>query len=560
MKLLGMLSLLTVFSALGPSMALAGPKDWKITQPVWTDFHEQQFGEFVTRIGEAVESRACDKVDTCLKSAYNPYYSTDPQGLKYYADCADLPYYLRGYFAWKNGLPFSIVSEVKAVEEPVLVNLDFFNKQNKDVRYSNKGNYVTKRYDVLVKNRVVKNTYPDAVDILNNVIPGLTFSASFRMMGADESPLMSDFYPASINRNGIRPGTVIYDPNGHVAIIYKVADDGRIYYIDAHPDNSLTMGMFSPKFVRSNPGQGAGFKNFRPLALVDAKQDMFGNGFSGGKIVPAFNYQLANLGTEQFYGTHPDPGGSWSKGKFVINNQTVSFYDYVRMSLMDGDIHINPLEDMAHIVDDICVSLKDRVAAVEAARTSGVYLKPHPERLPINIFGTEGEWENYATPSRDARLKVAFMDLLATTKSNIERYKKRDPAIRYSGGNLAADLFNVYKERALACEFTYTTTNNKVVRMHLEAARQRVFNMSFDPYHCIELRWGARLPQELAACTDDANKRLWYENEKYLRNQHERKYDVRMDYTVHELAQPIQGVGVATPPDIDIVGFLKSQM
>jgi hypothetical protein len=198
------------------------------------------------------------------------------------------------------------------------------------------------------------------------------------------------------------------------------------------------------------------------------------------------------------------------------------------------------------------------VDAVEAARTAGVYLKPHPDRLPYNIYGTEGEWENYATPSRDARLKVAFMDLLSQTKSNIQRYNKRDPAIEYNGGNLAGDLFAVYAERAKACQFSYTTTNGLTVKMNLESARQRLFAMSFDPYHCIEQRWGARIPQELASCTDDYNKQEWYKKEQWLRNQYDRSYDARMDYALDELNGPMPGVGIATPPDIDIVTYLKS--
>lgn len=525
-------------------------KEWRIIQKSWDTRHEKLFGQFVSRLGEAVERRECNQVDTCMKSTANIYYGSDPVGLRYYADCADLPYYLRGYFAWKNGLPFSIVSEVK----PSPLNLD----KVKDVRYSLEGNVVSKRLDVLSEMNMQNSIYPDALQILNSSVPGIVSSASLRMGSLYDTSLPSDFYPVKINRQSIRPGTVIYDPNGHVAIIYKVTDDGRVFYIDAHPDNSLTMGMFTPKFTRSNPNQGAGFKNFRPLTLVDSVMDGKG-AYVGGRIVAAKNTELPDYSTEQFYGTRPD-SANWKNGLFVFKGRQTNFYEFVRLSLTEGEAHIDPLKDMAQLTDDICVSLKDRVDAVEGARTSGVANKAHPARLPENIFGTEGEWENFATPSRDARLKVAFMDLLETTKSNIDRFKKYDRTIRYSGGNLAKDLYEVYKERAQACQFTYKTSNGRPVVMNLEAARQRLFDMSFDPYHCIELRWGARVKGELNSCPDDANKRAWYAKQTWLRNQWERNYEARMDFTLNQLNGPMPGVGIANPPDIDIVSFLKSKM
>ncbi|MGZ3824799.1 MAG: hypothetical protein ACXVCR_07570, partial [Bdellovibrio sp.] len=69
----------------------------------------------------------------------------------------------------------------------------------------------------------------------------------------------------------------------------------------------------------------------------------------------------------------------------------------------------------------------------------------------------------------------------------------------------------------------------------------------------------ARIDQELSSCQDSAEKRQWYENEKWLRYQNERRYDARMDYSLRELTGPLPGAGIATPPDIDIVGYLKSK-
>lgn len=553
MKALLLISL-SLVTSIASTAVFAQSVPWKISQPQWNENHEKTFGEFVAQIGEAVEKRKCNRVDTCLKSSANPFYKSDPAGLNYYADCADLPYYLRGYFAWKNQLPFSMISKM----QPNL--LDNGNPSDRDIRYSARGNMIVQRYDILTQKTFFKTTVPSALTVLNKDIPGYTFSANYRIPGnVDSQDLYTDFYPVKLNRQGVRPGTVIYDPNGHVAIVYKVTDDGHVFYIDAHPDNTLTMGLYTPKFVRSHPAQGAGFKRFRPLSLVDAKLESNGL-YTGGYIVGTPNAQLKDFGTEQFFGTVPDPAGNWSKGKFTVKGNTVTYYDYVRMSLTLGEQHIDPLSDMAQLVADICVSLQDRVAAVDGARTSGIDKKPHPAKLPYNIYGTDGEWENYSTPSRDARLKVSFMDLLDQTKRNLTAWQKRDATIKYNGGNLAQDLYNVYAEKAKACQFSYTTSNGKSVLMNLEAGRQRLFAMSFDPYHCIERRWGARLPEELASCGDDANKTAWYTQEQWLRNQWERRYDARMDYGLQDLTGPKPGAGIEAAPDVDIISYLRSQM
>jgi len=82
--------------------------------------------------------------------------------------------------------------------------------------------------------------------------------------------------------------------------------------------------------------------------------------------------------------------------------------------------------------------------------------------------------------------------------------------------------------------------------------------MSFDPYQCIERRWGATDPRELATCRDGPWKQSWYAAEQNLRNQIDRTYDAQMDFSLEELKTPGPGKGVAAPPDIDARAYLLS--
>lgn len=77
--------------------------------------------------------------------------------------------------------------------------------------------------------------------------------------------------------------------------------------------------------------------------------------------------------------------------------------------------------------------------------------------------------------------------------------------------------------------------------------------MSFDPYQCAERRWGAE-DRELATCRDGRVKRAWYAAEQRLRNQIDRTYDARMDFSLDELEDGAGGVD--RPPDTDTRAFL----
>ena len=214
------------------------PWQWCILRTSWTDSDEKGFEEFVQRIGES----GCRNMHVCLIGAEsNPLYrASNPPGMHFYADCADLPHMLRAYYAWKNGLPFSYSTAV--------IPLGF----SKDIRYTARGNAIAGRRDLVDATIDARKAIPQMMEAIS--------SAHYRYPPDYVARLLPDHYPVKITRESIRPGTIIYDPNGHVAVVYKVTAEGRIHYIDTHPDNSLTRGVYGKAFARSSPGMGAGFK------------------------------------------------------------------------------------------------------------------------------------------------------------------------------------------------------------------------------------------------------------------------------------------------------------
>lgn len=529
------------------SFVQAADTSWKIKKTTWSEADERSYSEFVTIMGKAVEKRECKSFKECIQHPTNPYKGSDAAQLDIHVDCARLAYALRAYFAWKNGLPFSHVSLVVPRAEA---------DKKDNLRYTKNGNIVSTRSSMLS----AKATLADGPKYITEKLMKSVYTAVFRLEDETENRpgLESDFYPSDISREAIRPGTSIYDPAGHVAIVYKITDDGKIYFIDAHPDNSLTTGMYGTKFVRSRPTQGAGFKNFRKQELVGATFDSKLGSYVGGKMAVASVNAHKDYSLVQKYGTDNKPLANWKDGAFILAGVKLDYYDYLRAKMSKGNLKINPVEEVKALTNDLCSAAQDRVDSVQGAISAGIHNKIHPEKLPVNIYGTSGEWEEFSTPSRDARFKTSFKELRDRVEKIFNMYQKGDPQIDYSGANIKADMLNSYWKIAQTCKVAYKKTDGTPVALNLETVRQRLFALSFDPYHCPELRWGASSEAELKGCKDDATKREWFKREVWLRNQIDRVYDVRMDYRLSELTGPKPGVGVANPPDVDVVKYLSN--
>ena len=511
-------------------------RSWKVYKARWSEADEASYAAFVQAIGRS----GCASLEECLKSDANPFRADNDPVLR--GDCADMVYVLRGYYAWKNGLPFSYQNAMRIADG-----------KREDVRYSSGGNVVAGRRQII--NRVY-----NAHHFLGR-IGGEVSTAMFRThpeTGGGRKH--DDFYPVEISRETVRPGVIAYDIYGHVGIVYDILEDGRVMVVASHPDESVTRTTYGPNFIRSKPELGAGLKAWRPIRVEGARKNQDGS-LNGGRLVAAKNEEIAGFSLEQFFGARPHPSGVWHYGEFRHNGRTLKYYDFVRRRLAAPDFAYNPVDELRFGLEAICTSIKARKTAVDAATTSRIHLKPHPGRLPPNIYGTYGEWEEYSTPSRDARLKVSFIELRRDMQRLANAARTGAPGVAYDGDDLAGDLLAAFEEEKDACAFTYWRSDRTRVRLNLGHVMERLWDLSFDPYHCPERRWGAR-GAELETCTDNQTKAQWYNAQRFLRYQAERTYDVRMDFTLEELKPPMAakpsegGLGVDAPADADIRAYL----
>ncbi|MFO0628571.1 MAG: hypothetical protein U0325_23560 [Polyangiales bacterium] len=453
----------------------------------WTPREEEDYARFVARIGAAVRDRRCGRVDRCLRDpAINTLYDpTTDSRLRLDVDCADLPYVLRGYFAFKRRLPFGFVAAVRGT-------------------YSATARYVLGVRPTAWRAWTVFRTPRQAIEAAVDT----AWTIMYRTPPETER---SDFYPVTVRRGALRPGSIYYDPNGHVLVVSEVRDDGQIYLIDGHPDGSLTWKRFGAAFALGTRRLGGGFKNHRPLRM-DAR----------GALEWIPNTEL----------TDRDDAQQWDRAQWVAQGHPVTYPEWVRAQLARPGAAVDPVQDFREQVQALCRDVSDRVVAVDLALAGGAHRQRHPGVLPWNIYGTTGDWETWSTPSRDARLKTAVQEVA----QRIDAMSAGDP--------LRATLRGVWvAETARAeCQFRYTNSAGAAVTLSFATVLDRLFDLSFDPYHCPELRWGAPAGSpELATCPDDASKRAWYRDERRLRNRLERVYGV---------PTPTRD-GPETPPDID---------
>jgi len=518
------------------------PLAWQIKNKTWTKSYEKSYEEFVASLGKAKQAGVCHTTSACIKSPIaNPqFYNLNPSSLMdVFSDCADLPYILRAYFSWMNDLPFTYPVELtqaplKSAEAEILMKqlndlyaqLDragmikrqvikrqikelrkkIFGGSGSDIRYNSGGNKIVgKQY---IKNGDNINTV--LVDVANAIS-----TATFRTDAANNTTTNNfrDTYPVAVTKTAIKPGTVLYDPNGHIAVVYSVTKNGKVHLIDAHPDNSLTAITYGEKFSQTNVEIGGGFSNWRPFNVET------------GSVQATPNEELPDYSLEQFERKKP----------FEYNNVQMSFHEYVRNKLSDGALIYYPVIELTELMEEICHDVKEREMAVNASLAAGIQNQNHPDVLPSNIYGTDGDWESYSSPSRDARLKASIREGRQLMQKIINGHRDGDKNVQYDGSDLLADLQKTYEAMASKCTIDVKKTNGGVQTLTLNTILTNIFKLSFDPYHCVELRWGLTDAESLKSCNQSKDKIDWYNAEKGLRNVIDRDYSVKMDYSLKEL-------------------------
>lgn len=467
----------------------SGEDDLSMGSKPWDATAEKEWSTFIAGLGNAREAGRCTTLAQCLNNpTINPYKAAADTDLEVFADCSKVGIGLRGYFAIKTGRPFKYMSEVLGDRPANLAP-----EKSPDYRYTANNHPIAWS---------TAKSAPTMQGLFNR-IASLYHSGFYRMGPTVEN---DDTYPIDIRPGTVRPGTVYYDPNGHVLLVYKVDANGTVHFIDGHPDNSLTYRILTGDLAVGGVAQGGGFRNFRP---VDPRT-----------LAYAPNASLTDLGTTQY-------------------GHGAGYAEWVRLQLSGGQV-LPPDQQFTQLVDQLCTDVSTRVGAVDAGRqlTSG----PLGD-LPPNIYGADGDWEAFSTPGRDQKLRSSFRGLVQFINTTAGTGTAQARA-------LVTTYTNIWKQRQTTCKLSYTSSTGSPVKLTLNDVQARLFDLSFDPYACVEMRWGAypKNSAEYASCnTQDAAHLQRFKDEATLRNV--------IDRPAAGTATPI-GFGPATHEDVDVPALL----
>ncbi len=378
-------------------------------------------------------------------------------------DCADAPYFLRAYFAWKMRLPFGFHKCTRGTLEIAPACQKWS----------------------LNPVEIGSKSETQAFNSFLRLIMDAIHSGTARTLLEDEH---SDYYPLPLTRNDLRPGAVFADPYGHTLIIVRwipqtVDHPGQLLAIDAQPDGTIGLRrfwagnfLFNTKNVIGNPG----FKAFRPI--IQAKNNwrpMTNEEIRESPDYDNFSLEQKNMASDQFY------------------------------DIMERLINPEPLDPVTAFHDLFAAFHEQLVTRVLSVANGEDYRKAHPgEIIPMPkgaaaTFQDVGLWEDYSTPNRDMRLLIAMDTLLKFPEKIIRSPQSFKFPKNKNPKQVKQELEELKQKCARQLTITYTRTDGTQQILSVEEILKRkdAFEMAYNPNDCAEIRWGApEGSDELSSC------------------------------------------------------------
>lgn len=420
----------------------------------------------------------------------------DEKGLIIRPDCADLPYFLRSYFAFKMGLPFGYSKCTRGNGGQAPKCSQWWNIQNEEppvevpLAQPDAPAGLFGLFDSPPASTPTKlppkppGLVPGFGYYLRTTLANAVHSGNGRTALRDDD---TDYYPVPLRQETLRPGTIYADPYGHVLVLTRRLQQssdmaGVLLAVDGQPDGTVARKRFwrgNFLFAQDPALGGPGFKRFRPIVAT-----------SGGRLRRLTNAEIAK--NPQY--------GDFSLDQSQL--KTEDFYD--RMDDVMSPAPLDPARAMTEAITALEEQVKTRVTSVENGRK---YLAGGGAVVAIpagaTIFETTGAWEDFATPSRDLRLLIAI-DVVRGFPYRVARRPERYAMPKdKSVADVKAELDKLLATELSARKFSYARSDGSQWTLALSDVVDRTaqLEMAYNANDCVELRWGApESGDEISTC------------------------------------------------------------
>lgn len=423
----------------------------------WDLAHEAFYAAWVERLFDAPAAESLSVpaltpllADPARNLLHGHLGANEDAGLVAEPDCADLPYYLRAYVAWKLGLPLAwrACSRGDALSPP----------RCDRPRYE----------EALLAGDASTATFRAVTRRLMDTV----HSGSARTALDDEK---SDVYAVPLDRRHLWPGTLYADPYGHTLVVVKWLpqrgdEAGLLLAVDAQPDNSVGRKRFweGTFLFAPQPNAGPGFKRLRPVVRTgEGLRELASTFLDGSDGLPPQSLEQGALAARDFY---------------------------ARVHRLVNPAGLTPAATYEAALAALLEQLDTRLTAVA---TGEAWMQAHPDTVVTMprgaaIFETVGEWEDYSTPSRDLRLLIALAvldELPARLRAYPELFRLDGQPVEAA----AAAVEALHRQRLGERSITYTRSDGspQVLTLAEVYARRAALEVAYNPNDCIERRWGA---------------------------------------------------------------------
>ncbi|MBI4556081.1 MAG: hypothetical protein HY706_00730 [Candidatus Hydrogenedentes bacterium] len=401
-------------------------------------------------------------------------------------DCGKFTAFLPAYYAYRRALPWMTT-----------------------VVTSGHGDIRTSQFNIPVG--VISSFTSGSVgEFFGNAV-GCFISGNYRVNLNGKNSEWSDTVPVALNRQYLMPGCINY-VDGHCLVLGRISEYGELHFLNC--STTHTRDIFTYNGMNTVTGLTArgsdpynewngcyqGLRVLRyPIAITDAHGRVLQVRRRTDEEMKEFGFS-----TEQYEAIREMTRNHYiPEGEFKAQ----SFHDLIRLRLKTVDT-IAPLRFMEEYAVELLDAYEFREVFVQDAwkdvLANGPIVYPE-ERYNENIFQAFGRWETWSSPSSDVDrrnkyfyladwleyairmfgIMPKFVDLLGLEKHQIR-----------SQGDLAKALITEKNRIFAKHSMEYMNSKGKNIRLTLLDIEQRLYDLSFDPNHPPELRWGAPIGSE----------------------------------------------------------------